>query len=307
MLARCTLAAAALVLLASALAAWRAGDYDRRIQRLPDALPADPSTRPVEDPGENWLLVGSDLRGVPAEGKWRPGRARSDTIMLLHVPENGRRARVVSIPRDLWVEIPDGGPDAKINAAFSRGGPALLTATVEGLTDLRIDHVAVLDFAGFERMTDALGGVRITLDRPIHDPTNGWSWPAGVNHLDGQSALRFVRERKGLSGSDLDRVERQQLFLRAMAEKAASSGTLRNPFKLDAFLRAASESLAVDSATEFGTLRALATRLARIGPDRVDFATMPNGSSSWIDGQSVVLQDRERAERFFTRLRSGSL
>ncbi|WP_225992819.1 LCP family protein [Actinomadura rudentiformis] len=300
------LAGAVLFFAASALTAWRTASYDRNIQRLPDVFPEQRTSRPVPDPGQNWLLIGSDLRGDATEEKWRPGRARSDTIMVLHVPEGGHRAYVVSVPRDLWVEIP-GWRHAKINVAFSRGGPALLTETVEELSGLRIDHVAVVDFAGFERMTDALGGVEIRLEQPIYDPTNGWSWPAGVNHLDGESALRFVRERKGLSGSDLDRVRRQQLFLRAMAEKAASTGTLRNPFKLDAFLSAASESLAVDSGTEFDTLRALALRLARIGPGRITYLTMPNGSSSWIDGQSVVLQDRERADRLFARMRSGSL
>ncbi|MEW2359310.1 LCP family protein [Spirillospora sp. NPDC029432] len=291
----------------TALAEWRGGTYDRRIQRIPDALPHGSDVRPVEDPGQNWLLIGSDLRGVPAADKWRPGgRARADTIMLLHMPERGGRAYVISIPRDLWVDVP-GQEKSKINAAFAAGGSRLLTRTVEDFSGVRIDHVAAVDFAGFKAMTDALGGVEIHLDRPIHDPSNGWSWPAGRNLLDGEEALRFVRERKGLSGSDLDRIERQQAFLTALAEKAADSGTLTSPWKLDAFLRAASGSLAVDSGTEFGTLRSLAARLARIGPERVSFATLPTGGSAWIGDQNVLLPDPEARDGLFEALREGRL
>jgi len=288
-------------------ASWRAGSYDRGIQRLPDALPSDSPVRPAADPGQNWLLVGSDLRGVPAADKWRPGGgAHADTIMLLHLPEEGGRAHVISFPRDLWVRVPGRG-EAKINTAFEAGGARLLAQTVESVGGVRVDHVAAVDFAGFKAMTDALGGVEIHLDRPIHDPSNGWSWPAGRNHLDGDEALRFVRERKGLSGSDLDRVRLQHVFLKALADKAVDSGMMTNPLKLDAFLRAASASLAVDSRTEFGTLRSLAVRLARIGPDRVSFATLPTGSSAWIRDQNVLLRDEEGTEALFDAMRDGDL
>ncbi|WP_395105626.1 LCP family protein [Actinomadura sp. SCN-SB] len=290
-----------------ALVSWRTGTYDRNIQRLPDALPTGSRERPAEDAGQNWLLVGSDLRGAPAADKWRPGGgARADTIMLLHMPEEGGRAYVISFPRDLWVDIP-GGDEGKINSAFAKGGSRLLAETVESISGVRVDHVAALDFTGFKTMTDALGGVDIHLDRPIHDPSNGWSWPAGRNHLDGEEALRFVRERKGLSGSDLDRVRRQHAFLKALADKAADSGLMTNPWRLDAFLRAASGSLAVDSETEFGTLRTLALRLARIGPGRVTFVTLPTGASAWIDDQNVLLPDEEGTDGLFDALLDGDL
>jgi LCP family protein required for cell wall assembly len=297
----------ALGLVLAGLASWRTGTYDDDIQRLPDALPTDPRARPAEDPGQNWLLVGSDLRGVPAADKWRPGGgAHADTIMLLHMPEEGGRAHLISFPRDLWVRVPGQG-QAKINEAFERGGSSLLAETVEAISGVRIDHVAAVDFAGFKTMTDALGGVEVYLERPIHDPSNGWSWPAGRNHLDGGEALRFVRERKGLSGSDLDRVRQQHLFLKALADKAVDSGLMTNPLKLDGFLRAASGSLAVDSRTEFGTLRTLAVRLARIGPDRITFATLPTGSSAWIRDRNVLLPDEEGTEELFDALRDGDL
>ncbi|WP_344956721.1 LCP family protein [Actinomadura miaoliensis] len=307
-LVRLGVAATVLAVVAFGVAVWRADSYDRRIQRLPEALPSH-AARPAaaDEPGQNWLLLGSDLRGVPARDKWRPGgRARADTIMLLHLPPDGRHAYVISIPRDLWTDIP-GYPRAKINAAFAHGGPPLLAQTVQRMAGIRLDHVVAVDFAGFARMTDALGGVDVYLDAPIHDPSNGWSWPAGRNHLDGAKALRFVRERKGLSGSDLDRVKRQHAFLRAMADKAIDGGTLSNPVKLDAFLRAASESVAVDARTDFGTLRSLAMRLARIGPDRVTFVTLPTGPSAWIGGQNVLLPDRQRGKELFDALAGGRL
>jgi LCP family protein required for cell wall assembly len=292
---------------AVALTGWRTGTYDREIQRLQNALPPDSRQRPPPDPGQNWLLIGSDLRGVPAERKWRPGGgARADTIMLLHMPETGGRAYVISIPRDLWAQVP-GRDRSKINEAFAHGGSRLLAETVESLGGVRIDHVAAVDFTGFKTMTDALGGVEIHLDEPIHDPSNGWSWPAGRNRLDGDEALRFVRERKGLSGSDLDRVRRQHAFLMALAEKAVGSGTLTSPFKLDAFLSAASRSLALDAGTEFGTLRSLAVRLARIGPERVSFVTLPTGGSGWIGDQNVLLPDEEASGALFDALREGRL
>jgi LCP family protein required for cell wall assembly len=307
LLAGFVIAGVTLGLAVAGLGAWRTGSYDDDIQRLPDALPSDSSSRPVADPGQNWLLIGSDLRGVPAADKWRPGGgAHADTIMLLHLPEGGGRAYVISIPRDLWVRVP-GRDEAKINEAFAQGGSRLLAETVEAVGGVRLDHVAAVDFAGFKAMTDALGGVEIHLDRPVHDPSNGWSWPAGRNHLDGAEALRFVRERKGLTGGDLGRVQRQHAFLKALAEKATGSGLMTNPLKLDAFLRAASGSLAVDSETEFGTLRAMMLRLARIGPDRVSFVTLPTGSSAWIRDQNVLLPDEEDTEELFDALLDGEL
>jgi LCP family protein required for cell wall assembly len=213
---------------------------------------------------------------------------------------------VISIPRDLWVQMP-GRDRGKINSAFAAGGSRLLSETVEALSGVRIDHVAAVDFTGFKAMTDALGGVEIHLDEPIHDPSNGWSWPAGRNLLDGEEALRFVRERKGLSGSDLDRIGRQQAFLLALGEKASESGTLTSPWKLDAFLRAASGSLAVDAQTDFATLRSLAARLARIGPERVSFVTMPTGGSAWVGDQNVLLPDPEARDGLFDALLDGRL
>jgi LCP family protein required for cell wall assembly len=290
---------------AAALTTWRQETYDRNIQRLPDALPPPTApARPVADPGHNWLLVGSDLRGRSTPDKWRIGEAHSDAIMLLHLPESGRRAYVISIPRDAWVAIPGRGM-SKIKDAFAYGGARLLTETVEQLTRLRVDHVAAIDFQGFRQMTDALGGVEVELRYPVSDPSNAWSWPAGRNRMNGDQALRFVRERKGLPGSDVDRVKRQQAFLKAMAEQAASTGTLTNPVKLDRFLAAVSRSIAVDATADFGTLRGLGLRLAELGPENVTFVSVPIGSTAWVGDQNIVLLDTVVSDALFKAVREG--
>ncbi|WP_039820062.1 LCP family protein [Nocardiopsis halophila] len=298
----CCLAVA--VTLAIAVA-WRADVYDRNIGRIPDAVP-DEGGRPVDDPGENWLLIGSDMRGESTADKWREGEADADVIMLLHVPEGEARAYVVAISRDAWVDIPGHG-EGKIADAYSEGGPKLLTQTVEDLGGVRVDHFAAVDFAGFEAMTDALGGVVIDLPYEVYDPTNGWYWEAGENHMDGEEALRFVRERKGLSGSDLDRIERQQVFLRAMAEKAVSEEVRGDPSRLDAFLVAASESVAVDEDTTMGMMRGLMMRLVGIGPEGTVFMMLPASSTGWEGEQNVVYLDEEIVSGVFQRVREGEL
>ena len=113
-------------------------------------------------------------------------------------------AAVASIPRDSWVDIPGHGHD-KINAAYSFGGPSLLVATVENLTQIRIDHFAVIDFAGFRSMVDAVGGIDVGIDAPTS--SDGVAFHQGVNHLDGRAALAYVRQRYGLIGGDFDRAQ----------------------------------------------------------------------------------------------------
>ncbi|GAA4938414.1 LCP family protein [Streptomonospora halophila] len=301
-------ALAAVVVLVAAtggVALWRTETYDDNIERIVGALPSNRASAEA-DPGENWLLVGSDLRGDATVGKWRSGESGSDVIILLHMPEDSERAFAVSFPRDAWVEVPGHG-NAKINDAYRQGGPRLLVRTVEELSGVAIDHFAALDFHGFERMVDALGGVTLDLPHAIHDPTNGWHWPAGENHMDGEEALRFVRERKGLSGSDIDRVERQQVFLNAMAEKAAESDLASDPQRLDRLLTAASESMAVDDQADAATLRAAALRLLDTGPERMTFATLAVTEPAWIDGRNVLRLDESVNDGLFEALEEDRL
>lgn len=305
----CGLIAAVTVLLAIAAVLWLQRTYDHDIHRLHDVFPDGPRPAVAAGHAANWLLLGSDRRSdtgttgrdarTPA---WEPGAQRTDTIMMLHVSASGDRASVISFPRDSWVDIPGHGR-AKINAAYSWGGPALLIATIERLTGVRVDHFGILDFRGFVAMTDAVGGVDVNVATPVAH--GDLRLAAGVNHLDGGRALEFVRQRDGLPAGDFDRIRRQQAFIRALSTKALSNGTLVNPFRLNALLRAATRSVTVDDGVTAGMLRAMALDLGRSG--QVDYLTLPNRGPSTRDGQSVVRIDDAGAARLFDAVRNDRM
>ncbi|MEU8800325.1 LCP family protein [Spirillospora sp. NPDC048819] len=268
------------------------GAYDDEVKRIAGAMPTAAGRPSSTGRGENWLLIGSDRRAdMPSMG------ARADTIMLVHLSGNGERVSVIAIPRDGWVPVPGHGT-TKINAAFAHGGPALLIRTVEQLTRVRVDHYAALDFRGFVEMTDALGGVDVTITKRTHDPMHDRTWEAGRQHLDGTEALDFVRQRWNLPGGDLDRIKRQQAFLHALADKALDT---RNPIKIDRFIRAASRSVTVDGSVTSGTLRGLARRL--LDTSLLEYLTAPVEKMDRRGDQSVVLLDENGARELFTAVR----
>ena len=158
-----------------------------------------------------------------------PRGHRSDTILLLHIPSNGGRAVLVSLPRDSYVQIPGYGNN-KINAAYSFGGPKLLARTVQNNTGLRIDHYMGIGFGGLVNVVNAVGGVNMCLPRPIHDQASGLHLKAGCQTLDGAQALAYVRDRHTFADQDLQRVQDQRIFLRALLRKMTSPGTMLNPF-----------------------------------------------------------------------------
>jgi LCP family protein required for cell wall assembly len=288
--------------------------YDRNIQRITGAFP-DESKRPARAPGraQNWLLVGSDrLANQATTGRdahqplWRYGAQRADTIMLVHLPADRDRAYLVSFPRDSWVPI-QGHGNAKLNAAFSFGGPPLLVATIERLTDVRVDHVAILDFDGFRSMTDALGGVDVQVTRTVWAPKQKVLWPAGNNHLDGARALDFVRQRHNLPGGDLGRIKRQQAFLKALAHQAVAKGTLANPLKLNAFLEAATRAVSVDESLTTSMLRSLALQFRSVRTGDLVFLTAPVAGTGTEGRQSVVYLDRAEAQPLFQALREDTV
>ncbi|MEU9018352.1 LCP family protein [Actinomadura sp. NPDC048394] len=286
------LAAGALVLLGGG-AYLLENAYNDGVKRIKGAMP-ERSGRPVSTGrGENWLLIGSDRRSdMPSMG------ARSDTIMLVHLSGRDGRVSVIALPRDSWVPIPGHG-NGKINAAFSYGGPKLLIRTVEQLTSVRVDHYAALDFGGFVKMTDALGGVDVTVEKRTYDPMHNRVWPAGHQHLDGVQALDFVRQRWNLPGGDLDRIKRQQAFLHALADRALDT---RNPLKIDRFIRAATHSVTVDDSVTAGTLRGLAARLLKT--PLMEYLTAPVDRFASRGGQSVVLLDKAAGAELFADVRS---
>ena len=310
-------AAAAAVLLVGGMTGLfleRQRTYDRNIQRVPGAFPAEPD-RPARAPGraENWLLVGSDRRAAQAttgldanESLWRYGAQRADTIILVHLPADRGRVYLVSFPRDAWVPI-QGHGNAKLNAAFSFGGPPLLIATIERLTGVRVDHFAILDFEGFRSMTDALGGVNVRVARTVSDPARKVVWPAGTHHLDGARALDFVRQRHNLPVGDLGRIKRQQAFLKALAGQVVDRGTLANPLRLNALLEAFTKAVSVDESLTISGLRSLTLQFRSVRPGNVVFVTAPVAGMGTEGRQSVVYLNRAKSKRLYRALREDAV
>jgi LCP family protein required for cell wall assembly len=207
------------------------------------------------------LVLGSDSRSGANKGLAggdTGGTARSDTAMVIHIPEGRRSAVAVSIPRDTLVTRPecttrDGGtlPSAKrvmFNSVYTLAGPACVVKTVEQISDVRIDHYVEVDFAGFEDLVDALGGVTVTVDKAIHDTSSGLDIQAGTHRLDGTESLAFVRTRHGIGdGSDLGRIGLQQQFLLATLAEIKRQDLLGSPAKAYRIADSATRSLTTDS------------------------------------------------------------
>lgn len=259
-------------------------DRPEAVEPVEDA--AGTSSAPV-----NILVIGSDSRisaGDPTQ--WSYGAQRTDAIMLVHIAGDRQSMEVMSIPRDSWVPVPGHG-EAKINAAYSWGGPALLIETVEELTDVRVDHVAITDFESFAALTDELGGVEITL--PDGMDSRGVVLSPGTHTLTGEQALAYVRERYGLPGGDFDRVQRQQNWMREILRTTFRSGVLTNPVALTSFLGTAASATAVDEGFTISEMRDLALSMHEMRPGDVTFLTVPVTGTGWsADGQSIVELDR---------------
>jgi len=295
---------------------WTADHYASSVDRIPDAFPTVPESaqpKPVPHSGMTFLLVGLDARsdvattGADAKAPaWKVGASRSDTMMLLHISADRKSASVVSIARDTWVDIPGHGK-AKINAAYSWGGPALMIETVQNLTNIRIDHIAVIDWNGFRSLTDAVGGVDITIPKTIEARGDARQWDAGTHHMDGQEALLYVRERHGLPNGDLDRTKRQQNFLRALMKQTLSSGTLGSPSRLGGLLQNVGDVVSVDSKLSNTDLYDLGWSLRGLRADDVRFMNAPFGGFDTISGQSVVLMDKAAATPLWEAMRNDRM
>jgi len=263
----------------------------------------------------NYLVVGSDsgdgltrdqLRQVNTSRKGRDG-TRTDTVLLVQVPADGSRARVLSFPRDAWVPVPGHGRRAKLNAAYDLGedraagsGPSTLVATVERLSGLQVDHYVEVSLYGFVAITDALGGVEVCLSAPAVEKQARIDLPAGRQRLDGTQALAFVRQRRGLPGGDLGRIRRQQHFLSAVARDVLDAGTLLRPRALDRLLSAVTSSVRVDPGTDQSDLLRLALQVRGISAGAIRFQTLPvRDPDGRVEGQSVVLLDEPALPAFF--------
>lgn len=249
----------------------------------------------------NILLVGSDVReGEGNEdygtGNWEPGQ-HSDTNILMHISGDRKSVTMVSIPRDSMVPAPiDCDADAPVNQwktkqwnqNFNTGGPGCLIRTIEGNTNVFVNHFAVVDFGGFKDMVDALGGVPACTPVDIDDPKAKFTLSAGRHTLDGEQALGYVRTRYSLGdGSDIGRIKRQQAFMSSVAQEATKSSLLLRPDKLLRFLDAATSSLTTDPEFGVGEMREVADSIKGIGVNKIQFVTVPT---------EVYPQDKNRVQ-----------
>ncbi|MCX5198838.1 LCP family protein [Streptomyces sp. NBC_00249] len=263
---------------------------------------------------QNILLIGSDSRsGTENSGYGQDGGTqRSDTTILLHLPADRRSATAVSIPRDLMTAVPScltsdgsrtGERFAQFNWAFQWGGAACTIRTVEHLTGVRIDHHMVVDFAGFKKMVDAVGGVEVCLRRPVDDAEAHLRLPAGRQVLRGEQALGFVRARHSLgNGSDTERMERQQQFLGSLVKKVQSNGVLLNPARLYPLLDAATSSVTTDPGlASLRGLYELVRGVRDIPTDQVKFLTVPRRPYAADPNRDELVEPD--AARLFQQLR----
>jgi LCP family protein required for cell wall assembly len=236
---------------------------------------------------------------------------RSDSIMLAHIsPES--RVSVISFPRDSLVALPDCDPYGEtegtpgyfgmINAAMYHGGPPCVVSTIESLSDVRIDHFVHLSFMSFRDVVDAIGGVDMCIPEPMEDSRSKLDLDAGQQTLDGDEALSFVRARYEIGdGGDIGRIDRQQMFLAALADQVTSNDVITDPGRLNAVLRAVAEHSATDSALTFDRMLSIAVTLADVELTDIEFHTVP-----WYQAPSNpnrVLWYEDQAEELFTAVR----
>jgi LCP family protein required for cell wall assembly len=284
---------------------------------------------------QNILLVGVDSR-TDAQGNPLPrqvleqlrsgaesGVLNSDTIILVHVPADGGSATAFSIPRDSYVSIPGYRRD-KINAAYpatkalaserlaaegvtdpkeldresSQAGRSALIQTVQDLTGLTVDHYAEVNLLGFYNLTNAIGGVDVCLKAPANDPLSGANFAAGPQTISGGAALAFVRQRHGLAGGDLSRINRQQVFMAAVAKKILDAGTLTDSDKLSALIGVVQQSVVIDSGWD---LLSFARQGSDLAAGELDFLTIPTDGTENNARGDVVSVDPAQVRDFVTR------
>lgn len=284
-----------------------ARSVEKQIDKV-DAFGAVPEAeRPPKVAGKalNFLIVGSDSRDPDATG------SRTDTIILVHLPASRDRAQLISIPRDTWVFVPrsadgrNGGTKAKINAAFAWGGTPLMVRTVESFTGVRIDHVVLVDFAGFQQIIDAIGGVEIVVDQTftsIHPPYR--RFPEGLHKLDGAAALDYARQRKQFADGDFSRMRHQQDIIAAVVDQATQKGLLTNPGRLNEFVRATANAVSIDKTLSiFDT----AWALRQLRTTDLTMMTCPTAGTGRVGDQSVVFPDSRADGQLFKAVQNDTM
>ncbi|MEU9477047.1 LCP family protein [Streptomyces sp. NPDC048191] len=283
---------------------------------IDQALGSDRPSK-IDNGSENILVLGSDTRSGSNRklgGGTDDGSARSDTAMIVHVYEGHKKASVVSVPRDTLIDRP-ACTDTKgtahpavngvmFNEAYSTGGAACAVKTVESLTGIRMDHYLEVDFAGFRKLIDDLGGVPVTTTKDIDDPQSHLDLRAGTHTLDGQQALGLVRTRHGVGdGSDLGRIQLQQAFVKALLGQVRHVGVFSDPKKLYDLADTATKTVTTDS--ELGSVNSLidfADGLKGIGAKNMTMVTMPVRYDP--ANPNRVLMQRQKAQSVWDALKN---
>ncbi|MFC5722185.1 LCP family protein [Streptomyces gamaensis] len=276
--------------------------------------------RPSSGKGTNFLLVGTDGRDRISEDErslYHLGGDPchcTDTVMLVHLSADHRRAAVVSLPRDTYTEIPERTDESgrlrpahpqKLNAAYAEGGPSLTVRAVEQLTGVHVDHFLEVDFASFMRTVDVLGGVRVCTDRPLKDDYSGLDLPAGTSTLNGGQALQYVRSRHLDESADLGRMQRQQRFVASLLHRATGSGVVLNPVRFHRLAAALLDSVRADRGLGPDELVRLARTTKGLSAASSEFASVPVSTVNHVVPRvgSTVRWDEAGAERLFRAMR----
>lgn len=272
------------------------------------------------------------------------GGINTDTIMLVHVPQGGGRATAVSIPRDTWIGprvtnqivgpyangsqgpyqpnkvnsfyatakaytaehlVSQGVSDrAQIERESNEAGRTMLIRVIQAFSGLKVDHYAEVNLLGFYLLSNAIGGVPVCLNAAVNDPWSGADFPAGQQEVQGTAALAFVRQRHGLPAGDLDRVKRQQAFLRGAADKILSVGTLTNPTKLNDLIGAVDRSVVFDQGFDVLTF---AEQITNLSSGNINFETVPTTGPESSTDKDALATDPAQVKAFFDGIVGGTL
>ena len=297
---------------------------DNGLRRLSITTGAQPSTTgratDIDGKDQNLLVIGNDDRSTMTDREVRQlktgrdgGSLNTDTMIIVHVPADGSKATLISLPRDSYVRIPGYGMN-KLNSAYGSAyeatkgdteakraaGANLLIRTITDLTGLTIDHFLQVDLIGFYRISNALGGVPVNLCRAVNDA--GYShlvMSAGKHTIQGVEALEFVRQRHGLRNGDIDRTARQRYFLTAAFRKVASAGTLLNSRKLTNLVSAVDKSIYVDRTF---SLASLIKQMSNLSADNIAGNSIPYERYATVDVGSVLIVNPAKVKAFVNNL-----
>jgi len=257
----------------------------------------------IPRPAVTFLVIGSDSREGTSDLEGNFGNSvgqRADVIMLLKVFPDEDRAQIVSIPRDLKVEI-DGHATNRVNAAFAFGGGELMVKTVQDTTGIPINHYMEVDFAGFAAIVNELGGVELSFPYPARDLHSGFRVDAGTQTLDGSMALAYARSRhyqeqidgswKSVDASDIGRTRRQQQLILAILSELKRPSSIADATSL---IQSFASHVTVDSTLTQNDIVELAWSLRSLGQSGIETATLPT-YSKMVDGRSYQIQKEPEA------------